>query len=138
MIGVPSVFHHDFPSEEFHLSDWIRCSKGRECVYSRATKIDLMLCWLIMLLRVMMRSRDCCGLCFLTVHRLTGVPVSCLHGGTLPKSSKQQQQEIDYDFSNQSYYSNYMEIKHRMDFHPLGTQLTNSTVEFHQIEALNS
>jgi hypothetical protein len=51
----------------------------------------------------------------MTVHRLTGVPVSCLHGGTLPKSSKQQQQEIDYDFSNQSYYSNYMEIKHRME-----------------------
>jgi hypothetical protein len=40
---------------------------------------------------------------FLMVHRLTGVPKSCLHGGTLPKSSKQQQQEIDYDFSNQSY-----------------------------------
>jgi hypothetical protein len=40
-----------------------------------------------------------------TVHRLTGVPVSCSHGGTQRESSKQQQQqEIDYDFSNQSYY----------------------------------
>jgi hypothetical protein len=54
-------------------------------------------------------------LCQLTVHRLTGVPESCLHGGIQQEKSKQQQ-EIDYDFNNQSYYKQLHEIKHRIDW----------------------